>query len=230
MEHPPKYPSTPHWPDSESVHRDDSYHTEPEIFVNRPVVITEKLDGGNTCLWNGEVYARSTTAPSRAGWMAMVRKHHAWKTADPTLNPFTFYGEDIYGVHSIEYDAVPEDETFRLFAVRQHGSEPDGSQDVILNWNTIVREAQKLGFPLVPVVFQGRFQSIQEITEFFRQELQKPSALGGPREGFVMRSVHGFFIPEFPTYICKYVRPNHVQTDEHWTRNWKPCRIKERQV
>ena len=78
-------------------------------------MVTEKLDGGNTLLHKGEVYGRSVSAPSVGKWMAMVRKHHAWKVTEPEI---FLYGEDIYGVHSIEYDPVPENETFYAFALR----------------------------------------------------------------------------------------------------------------
>jgi len=45
----------------------------------------------------------------------MVKKHHAWKITDPDVH---LYGEDIYGVHSIEYAPVRETETFHAFALR----------------------------------------------------------------------------------------------------------------
>ena len=69
------------------------------------VVVTEKLDGGNTLLHAGKVYARSVLVPSEGPWMAMVKKHHAWKVNEPDV---WIYGEDIYGVHSIEYGPVRE--------------------------------------------------------------------------------------------------------------------------
>ena len=71
-----KYPSTPYWPWSPTIGRGDAVHAEPERFVDKPVVVTEKLDGGNTLLHAGEVYGRSVAAPSRGKWMAMVKKHH----------------------------------------------------------------------------------------------------------------------------------------------------------
>lgn len=221
MDHPLKYPSTPHWPWSETVHRDDSTHQRPENFVGPEVVITEKLDGGNTCLWRGDVYARSTTQPSHAGWMGMVRKHHAWKT-----QPFElmFYGEDLFGIHSIEYDPMPEDQTYRLFATR-HYCTNFGERDVFHDWDTVLFYAETIKVPTVPVLFRGRFRSTDEITEFFREELKQPSSIGGEREGFVMRWADMFFASDFPNYVCKYVRANHVQTDEHWTRNWQPCKL-----
>ena len=49
--------------------------------------------------------------------------------------------------------------------------------------------------------------------------------LGGEREGVVLRLACGFPALEFPNNACKSVRPGHVQTEEHWTRNWRPCRI-----
>lgn len=96
----PKYPSTPHWPWSPTIGRGDVVHRNPERFVDRPVVATEKLDGGCTLLHAGRVYARSGAAPSEAEWMAMVKKHHAWKVTEPDV---WLYGEDIYGVHSINH-------------------------------------------------------------------------------------------------------------------------------
>jgi hypothetical protein len=223
MSTPPKYPSTPHWPWSEKVHRDDTISTCPENFVGVPVVVTEKIDGGNTCLYNGEVYARSVASPCREGWMGMVRKHHGWKTNQVEWRDCAYYGEDIFGVHSIEYEPVSEAETFRLFASREV---PDGgcwSQDFWHSWSSVETTAALMEVPLVPVLFRGVFYSMEDITAFFQEELLKPSSLGGEREGFVMRLEGGF--ADFRSSVCKYVRPNHVQTDQHWRRNWKTCKL-----
>ena len=217
MDRPIKYPSTPHWPESEKVHRDDTYHLDPEFFVGRDVVITEKLDGGNTCLHRGEVYARSVTSPSHDGWMAMVRKHHGWKTNDRSI--FSFYGEDLYGIHSIEYDPLWEEDTYRLFAIRD-------AQGRFLDWDAVVALAIQYTFLTVPVCFLGAFQSMGDITEWFKDNRPSASSLGPEREGFVMRTVDGFDGADFPTHVCKYVRKNHVQTDQHWRVNWKPCQLK----
>lgn len=219
MQHPPKYPRTGHWPWSETVHRDDSYCPDPNVFLNRPVVITEKLDGGNTCLWKGEVYARSTTQPSHAGWMGMVRKHHTWKTHDRDT---IFYGEDLFGIHSIEYEPMPENQTYRLFATR---SVRDGL-DMFHGWDVVEWYAEQLGVPTVPVLHEGTFSKVEEITTWFQDNLKLPSSIGGEREGFVIRSVDQFDAEDFTINVAKYVRSNHVQTpDNHWTRNWKKCQL-----
>jgi len=221
MNTPPKYPSTPHWPASQTVHRDDSLHQTPAEFVGREVVITEKVDGGNTCLFNGGVYARSVAAPSTAKWFAMVKKHHAWKF-NCQLD-IAVYGEDIYGVHSIKYAPVAEEETYRIFAIRALNTDPDR----FYSWDDLEAFGAQWGIKTVPVVYRGVFDSVYDITNFFETELSNESGIGGQdREGFVMRVADSFPADEFALRVCKYVRPNHVQTDEHWTKNWKPCEIK----
>lgn len=220
MKTPPKYPSTFHWPWSETVHCDDSYHPDPEFFLNKEVVVTEKLDGGNTALHCGEVFARSVLQPAGDGWFAMVKKHHSWKL-DEAADFLTLYGEDIYGIHSIEYDAVPEDETYYLFAARYTIDE----NDEFCSWDGVKRYAEHYGFKTVPEVYRGTFSNLDEITKFFKSELKNPSSLGPTREGFVMRIADRFPAKEFHHNVVKYVRANHVQTDDHWRRNWQKCAI-----
>ncbi len=210
-----KYPRTPYWPWSPSIGRDDGVHPDPDRFVGEAVVVTEKLDGGNTLLHAGRVYARSVSGPSEGKWMAMVKKHHAWKVHEPDVY---LYGEDIYGVHGIGYEPVPEQETFYAFALR-HG---DGA---FASFSELEAYARRREIPVVPVLFNGRFRSVAEIRAFVERAHAEPSMLGGEREGVVIRLARGFPAPEFPNDVCKSVRAGHVQTDEHWTRNWKPCKI-----
>ncbi|MDE0128876.1 MAG: RNA ligase family protein [Gammaproteobacteria bacterium] len=179
------------------------------------MVITEKLDGGNTLLHSGEVFARSTSAPSAGKWMAMVKKHHAWKVREPDVY---LYGEEIYGVHTIVYGAVPESETFYAFALRYE----DGA---FAPFEKVESYAEQKEIPVAPVLFKGRFESLDELRGFVEHAHSKPSALGGAREGVVLRLAKGFPAKDFPNNVCKSVRVDHVQTDEHWTRNWRPCEI-----
>ncbi len=211
----PKYPSTPYWPFSPSVGRGDTLHPDPRRFVGKRVVVTEKLDGGNTLLHQGEVYARSTSAPCKAKWMAMVKKHHAWKVRERDIY---LYGEDIYGVHSITYGPIPEHETFHAFALR-YGDVGFASFEEIESY------ARHAEIPVVPVLFEGCFASLSDLRGFVERAHAESSVLGGAREGIVLRLAEGFPVSEFKKNVCKSVRVDHVQTDEHWTRNWKPCEI-----
>lgn len=190
-------------------------HGDPRRFVGEDVVVTEKLDGGNTLLHAGKVYSRSVAVPSEAKWMAMVKKHHAWKVTEPDV---WLYGEDIYGVHSIEYEPVAEQATYYAFALRRGNGAFAAFADV-------EDYARQRDIPVVPVLFKGRFESVGEMRAFLAQAHSEPSALGGEREGVVMRLARTFLAAAFQDSVCKSVRPDHVQTDEHWTRKWKPCRI-----
>ena len=210
-----KYPSTPYWPWSPAKGRGDDVHANPNRFVGDAVVVTEKLDGGNTLLHAGAVYGRSVGAPSEGKWMAMVKKHHAWKVTEPEVH---LYGEDIYGVHSIAYEPVAEKQTFYAFALR------DG-EGRFASFAAVEEYARYREIPVVPVLFRGCFRSVAEVRAFVNRAHCEPSALGGEREGVVLRLARGFPAAEFRDNVCKSVRVGHVQTDEHWTRNWKPCEI-----
>ena len=210
-----KYPSTPYWPWSPAIGRDDDVHPNPGRFVGESVVVTEKLDGGNTLLHAGKVYARSVSVPSDGKWMAMVKKHHAWKVNEPDVY---LYGEDIYGVHSIAYEPVAEDETFHAFALRD-------SDGVFAAFAEVEAYAKHREIPVVPVLFRGCFRSVAEIRRFVDHAHDELSVLGGKREGLVLRLARQFQAAEFHDNVCKSVRVGHVQSDEHWTRKWSPCRI-----
>ena len=210
-----KYPKTPYWPWSPAIGREVEVHADPQRFVGEGLVVTEKLDGGNTLLHAGKVYGRSMSVPSNDKWMAMVKKHHAWKVREPDVY---LYGEDIYGVHSIEYGAVAERETFYAFALR------DG-EGTFASFAELETYAESREIPVVPILFRGSFGSIGEIRAFVEGAEQEGSVLGGLREGVVLRLARGFQASEFRCNICKSVRAGHVQTQEHWSRNWRPCRI-----
>ena len=209
-----KYPRTPYWPTSPSGGR---MIADTLNFVGQEVVVTEKLDGGNTLLHNGEVYARSVSSPSRHPWHAMVRRHHAWKLAG--LDNLYLYGEDIYGVHSIEYDPLTTGRlTFRAFAARVG--------DTFISWDDFYSIAFLDHFiPIVPILWRGIIESEEQMNDYLADWHTESSVLGGEREGVVIRVVNEFHTDRFGAFVCKSVRENHVQIDAHWTRNWKACAI-----
>jgi hypothetical protein len=55
-----------------------------------------------------------------------------------------------------------------------------------------------------------------------RQFIEKYTTLGDTivnqgHEGFIVRSMYPFHYGQFEKKLGKYVRPNHVTTDEHWS-------------
>lgn len=45
------------------------------------------------------------------------------------------------------------------------------------------------------------------------------SKFGGAQEGYVVRLAEEFSYEKFSTSVAKFVRKNHVQTDQHWMQN-----------
>lgn len=214
-----RYGKTPHWPWSQTVHKDDRYHKTPEFFLNRDVIVEEKLDGGNATLFDGKVYARSTGGEAIQPWFCMAKKHHAWKTLQDT--DWMYSGEEIYAKHAIEYGPVLETRTFYLFAVR--------NDSIYESWDNIVAHASRLDFGL-PWFEKRRFSSCKEITEFFAHHQKHPEDLKnrpitGECEGFVIRNPDKFLVSEFHMNVCKYVRERHIQTDSRWEATWKPIKF-----
>ena len=154
-----KYPSTPYWPYSPAIGRDERVHPAPACFVGSPVVATEKLDDTNTLIHDGKVFARSVAAPSDAKWMAMVKKHHAWKVQEPGV---CLYAENIYAVHSIEYGPVAEQETFYAFALRDE-------RGTFASFGDLEAYAASKDIPTVPVLHRGRFATVEQARQFRRR-------------------------------------------------------------
>ena len=89
----------------------------------------------------------------------------------------------------------------------------------------MVGYAQEHEIPVVPILFEGTFSTVADLRDFVSRAHAEPSALGGAREGVVIRAAYGFPAEEFRSNVCKSVRAGHVQSEEHWSKDWKACRI-----
>lgn len=213
-----KYPRTPHCPWSGGT-ADKRTPADMTRFLNTPIVITEKLDGSNVMLHRGKVHPRSVTSDARAPWLAMARKHAGWRTLEtPDIR---LYAEDIFGVHTIDYDAVPEDRTCYVFAAARDAA--------FLSWQETAEAAGQIGLATVPVLFTGMIARTGELRELTIRLTAGASAPGPRREGVVIRRAEGFETEQFARNVCKVVRESHVQPDaEHWSRRWRPCALLKR--
>lgn len=207
-----KYGRTYHLPFSEGVTSDDKVLWEWEKLLQQPVVITEKLDGENTCLKSTGVYARSHTAPTRNPWAGNMWE--IWNRVQHDLGDLEVFGENLYGVHSIKYERLSYH--FYVFAIRV-GEE-------WLSWDEVVFYAEALELPTAPLLEYGSF-SATAIKKIIDERLKKGSVLGGECEGVVVRNAANFNTANFKENVLKYVRKNHVKTDEHWTKNWQRAQL-----
>lgn len=221
---PPKYPSTPHLPFSPGRGRLVWSAAETvDRFVGSGVVVTEKLDGGNTAIYDGRVFARSVAVPTGHRSFDLVKNLWAWKTSG--VKDLVLYGENLYAVHSVRYAAMRPEVTFRLFAVLNLRSA------CFESWETVEAVADRFGVPTVPVVERfgvlsktdlDRWGCVAKDPGSYRR-----SDLGGVdgSEGWVWRLVSGFSVRDFGVSVAKIVRPHHVRSSQHWTRDWEPVRL-----
>lgn len=157
------------------------------------------------------------------------------------------FGENMYAKHSIHYGCPHDDcdgcdlrnqgpavdDVFLVFGVY------DTRYDLWLSWPEVEMVANDIGFPTVPVVtgatggfgkdadissknfneficggitFPDNSQSWVERTTELAEEM-----VSWGHEGIIVRSLYPFHYGQFERKLGKYVRPNHVQTDEHWS-------------
>jgi hypothetical protein len=207
-----KYPRTYHFPFSPGATNDDKIQHDWEGILAHELVLTEKLDGENTCLKAKGVFARSHGAPTRNPWAQNMWP--IWERIKRDLDDLEIFGENLYGVHSIEYQRLPD--YFFVFAARK--------DDRWLSWAELQETAFLLDLRLVPTIDSGRF-SAKDLQQRILSGMAEPSILGAEREGFVVRVASEFNDEIFSNNVLKYVRANHVQTDEHWTRNWRKAQL-----
>lgn len=203
----PKYNRTPHLPFSEGRGADDKVAEDVSTLLGHPIVITEKMDGGNASLERDNVFARTHAAtPSHPSfdWLKAFHKNVAYKIPEN----IQIFGENMFALHSIKYSSLPS--YFLVFAVR------DLLNNTWANWEEVCLWAEEIGAPTAPILWRGTVKSAKELQTIVEDLAAQPSACGGEREGVVVRVENSFNDADFHNSVMKWVRKNHVQSEEHW--------------
>jgi len=202
---PSKYPRTPHLPWSPGATADDTRAADVSIFEGREVVVTEKMDGECTTIYqNGKCHARSVDSgphPSRERVKALAAEVGHRLTEDRCI-----VGENVYAKHSIGYSELPAH--FLVFGVHLLHEE---QAVTVASWRHVEAWCRDLGLAHVPVLYRGPWDEAK-----VRACWTGRSRCGGEQEGYVVRFAGSFTVELFPRFVMKYVRDKHVQTDEHW--------------
>ena len=196
-----KYPRTTHLPWSRTVSADDLvYHPRNDLSIysqDTEVVITEKMDGENTTIYSDGVHARSIDSqghPSR-DWVRMFQG----QIGHLIPSGMRLCGENLYARHSIAYHDLSS--FFLLFSLWE--------DERCLSWDETEEWSELLEIPLVPVLYRGGWN--EEVARDLCSELNLDH-----QEGYVVRPTCTFSRDEFSDVVYKWVRPHHVQTDDHW--------------
>ena len=202
-----KYPRSFHLPWSPGGTRDDKRMLSVGGLCGVPIVITEKLDGSNMAMTREAVYARSHSGPPSHASFAWAKALQA-RLGGQIEKGVTLFGEYCFAVHSIAYGELPS--FYFLFGVR------DDETDVWWEWEMVAAQAEALGVPAVPVLYRGVVERVVDLERLTGELAREASVYGGEREGMVVRVERGFAGEEFGACLGKYVRADHVQTEEHW--------------
>lgn len=198
-----KYPRTPHLPCSLGATSDDKRLTENQCkayYCGMDVVYTEKLDGENTSMYSDHIHARSIDSKyhSSRNWVKRFHSEIAYLIPDN----WRICGENMFACHSISYDNL--DSYFYGFSIWDE-------TNTCLSWDKTVDIFNKMGIQSVPLVTNID----SPMDSKFWEKLGKDLVSQG-KEGFVMRDKKSFRYQDFEKRVAKYVRANHVQTDQHW--------------
>ena len=210
-----KYNRTYHLNWSPGSTSDDKISDDISNLIGSEIVITEKLDGENCGMVSDGVFARSHATFTTSNWSREVRQLHDIKVRGNLDEGVYLFGENMEGIHSIEYTNLKS--YFYLFGVRDN--------NIWIPWEQVEEYAYLLDLETVPVLFKGVVNSEKELKEIVDDLVSKPSELGGEREGIVVRSAGLFHNDHFKDNVAKWVRKDHVKTDQHWSRNWRKAKI-----
>lgn len=193
-----KYQRTPHMPFSLGATSDDKVLRSLAHFDGKKVVISSKRDGENTSLYHDGFHAKSLDSAHHISrdWVA------AWHATIAYEIPkgWRICGENLYAQHSIAYTDLSS--YFEGFSIWDE-------TNTALDWDSTLEWFSLLDIVPVPEKWRGVFD-VREIHRLIRElDLTK-------EEGLVMRLAGRIRYEDFGQSYAKWVRKNHVQTDEHW--------------
>lgn len=210
-----KYPRTYHFSFSPEIHSDDKRMNikDEHNLLRDSYVISEKMDGGNMAMSVDYIHARSDSGQLDETF-DFVKANHYYAKKHFFNEDYVYYGENMYAMHSIYYDALQD--YFYLFGILNRKS------NTWLAYEDVVKESKRLEF-VMPREFGIRKNPHKFLKNDFVSYLEKN--LEPNMEGYVIRNINSFHNDDFQKNVAKYVRKGHVQTDEHWSKNWVPNKL-----
>ena len=218
-----KYPRTYHFVYSEGTTSDDRISSDVSNLIGNRIIINSKLDGSNSAIEIDGAFGRSHAAYTKNPWDVKLRIFHSGIKYLLDEGVMLFL-ENMEAIHSLEYTNL--ESFFYLFGGLQDG--------VFSSWEDVELWSDILNIPTVPVLFDGIVNSEKELKELVLKLAKEPSTLGAfdtttgekMKEGVVVRPYDSFPYEKFGDNIRKYVRANHVKSDEFWVKNWRKAKLK----
>lgn len=199
-----KYPSTSYLPFSyiPSEHTRDIADIK---ILNCPVIITTKMDGSNVKITRMFVAARNGLYADHKSFDLLKAFHSNIKDKIP--EHLEIFGEWLYAKHSIGYNNLSN--YLQLFAVYNKNT------NMWEGWDTVVKYSLILNCVTVKVLhketYTKDYKFVNSITKIADDIIKQG------HEGVVVRNIFPFHQSKFQENVIKFVRSNHVQTNQHWS-------------
>lgn len=210
-----KYPKTPYLSISPSIDSEDPT-IDPSIFIGNPISVSIKMDGSCTAMNQKEVYGRSTHHTS---FNQIKQLHGQIKHLIP-MNDHVF-GESLVAKHSIHYkDDIALADIYQIFAIYHEDT------NLFSDFDYAMELSKELGVPHV-INMDYNIDNLESLQRTLEHIFKKVIDLG--HEGIVIRNKRQFPYDEFGVNVAKMVRPHHVQSKIHWTKQeivYNQCRTK----
>lgn len=193
-----KYPKTLHFDFSLGLQNDDRRLDSTDGFIGRRIILSEKMDGENSSLYNDYYHPRSVydSPHDSRSWIRMLQGQIGYLIP----KDWRVCGENMFAYHSIEYDEL--ESYFFCFNIWNE-------KNMCISWDETVIYCNLLGVNHVRVLYDGVFD--YELIKGIYQNQDHTK-----QEGIVCRIADEFHYDDFQKYYAKAVRQGHVQTDEHW--------------
>ena len=202
-----KYPKTRYLSFSPSKDNTDVRETglfDLNNFISKDLIITTKMDGSNLQMSQGKLAARNGKYANHKSFdLAKVLYNEIYYKIPKDI---IIFGEWLYAKHSIHYTKLIS--YFQVFAIY------DKFNSIYLSWQDVEQLSNSLSLNTVQKLYSIKSNSLPELEQLITQYGENYINQGG--EGIVIRNSDSF--SDFNSNVAKYVRKNHVTTDEHWTQ------------
>lgn len=192
-----KYPRSFHLPYSPNSQSDDKKHATDDHFKGKEVVVSLKMDGENTTIYNDGIHARSLDSKIDSEdrrWIDALRKS---KVEGNIPEEFRICGENLFYKHTCYYDNL--ESMFYVFSIWEGNT--------CLSWDETVLWCGMLELIHVPIIYEGVYDRESILKEFSKHQNS---------EGFVVRIRQSFDRDSFSSSLSIYVRKEFVIPDAHW--------------
>ena len=197
---PIKYQKTFHLPWTKTITNDDKILTNDELllFHSKTICTTIKMDGEGTSIYPDQFHARSPDSKYHPSRSRVKQLYNTIKDSIPI--GWRICGENLYAKHSIYYENL--DSYFMVYSIWDENN-------ICLPLNETLEWCELLNLIHVPIITIMKFNEnkLKQICNELDTNIH---------EGIVIRNIEQFHYDDFKYNVAKFVRENHVQTDDHW--------------